>query len=180
MHACPDTVQCLEHSVIIVAVCPPGPCSPPEWFSVTHGYVLIVLSCVRCMQAFIPETGKGIQGATSHCLGQNFSRMFKIEYETEQKTKEFAWQGFWRSATRSLENGHARAGAHVGLAGDGVSSGHADALVNHACAHIRHAGDGAMSGTLVHLLTMLVHMLGMLAQCLLQVKWSQPPALSQL
>ena len=31
------------------------------------------------VEAFIPETGKGIQGATSHCLGQNFSKMFGIE-----------------------------------------------------------------------------------------------------
>jgi len=54
------------------------------------------------VEAFIPETGKGIQGATSHCLGQNFSRMFKIEYETEQKTKEFAWQNSWGMTTRTL------------------------------------------------------------------------------
>ena len=47
---------------------------------------------VCCVQAFIPETGKGIQGATSHCLGQNFSKMFSIEFETEEKTKEHAWQ----------------------------------------------------------------------------------------
>ncbi len=26
------------------------------------------------VEAFIPETGRGIQGATSHCLGQNFSK----------------------------------------------------------------------------------------------------------
>lgn len=31
------------------------------------------------VEAYIPETGKGIQGATSHCLGQNFSKMFGIE-----------------------------------------------------------------------------------------------------
>lgn len=28
--------------------------------------------CPPRPQAFIPETGRGIQGATSHCLGQNF------------------------------------------------------------------------------------------------------------
>jgi len=43
-------------------------------------------------QAFIPDTGKGIQGATSHCLGQNFSKMFNIEFESEEKTKEHVWQ----------------------------------------------------------------------------------------
>lgn len=26
------------------------------------------------VEAFIPQTGRGIQGATSHCLGQNFSK----------------------------------------------------------------------------------------------------------
>ena len=30
------------------------------------------------VEAFIPESGRAIQGATSHCLGQNFSKMFKI------------------------------------------------------------------------------------------------------
>lgn len=53
-------------------------------------------------QAFIPETGRGIQGATSHCLGQNFSRMFNIEFETEEKTKQHAWQNSWGLTTRTL------------------------------------------------------------------------------
>lgn len=35
------------------------------------------------VEAFIPENGRGVQGATSHCLGQNFSKMFGIEFETE-------------------------------------------------------------------------------------------------
>ena len=26
------------------------------------------------VEAFIPQTGRGIQGGTSHCLGQNFSK----------------------------------------------------------------------------------------------------------
>jgi len=61
------------------------------------------------VEAFIPETGKGIQGATSHCLGQNFSRMFGIEYETEDKAggeagtgRAHAWQNSWGLTTRSL------------------------------------------------------------------------------
>jgi hypothetical protein len=63
-------------------------------------------SCCSCPptnpQAFIPETGRGIQGATSHCLGQNFSRMFNIEFETEEKTKQHAWQNSWGLTTRTL------------------------------------------------------------------------------
>lgn len=26
------------------------------------------------VEAFIPTSGRGVQGATSHCLGQNFSK----------------------------------------------------------------------------------------------------------
>ena len=36
------------------------------------------------VEAFVPATGRGVQGGTSHCLGQNFSKMFGIEFETEQ------------------------------------------------------------------------------------------------
>jgi prolyl-tRNA synthetase len=61
--------------------------------------------CAVCSQAFIPETGKGIQGATSHCLGQNFSKMFGIEFETEDKTKAFAWQNSWGLTTRTIGEG---------------------------------------------------------------------------
>lgn len=61
-----------------------------------------VTSSCAPLQAFIPETGKGIQGATSHCLGQNFSKMFGIEFETEDKTKAHAWQNSWGLTTRTL------------------------------------------------------------------------------
>eukprot|EP00197_Chlamydomonas_leiostraca_P011469 CAMPEP_0202869006 /NCGR_PEP_ID=MMETSP1391-20130828/11562_1 /ASSEMBLY_ACC=CAM_ASM_000867 /TAXON_ID=1034604 /ORGANISM="Chlamydomonas leiostraca, Strain SAG 11-49" /LENGTH=536 /DNA_ID=CAMNT_0049549243 /DNA_START=245 /DNA_END=1855 /DNA_ORIENTATION=+ len=54
------------------------------------------------VEAFVPETGKGIQGATSHCLGQNFSKMFNIEFETEEKTKQLAWQNSWGLTTRTI------------------------------------------------------------------------------
>jgi hypothetical protein len=43
-----------------------------------------------------------LQGATSHCLGQNFSKMFGIEFETEEKTKSHAWQNSWGCTTRTL------------------------------------------------------------------------------
>ena len=32
------------------------------------------------VEAFIPSSGRGIQGGTSHCLGQNFSKIFNITY----------------------------------------------------------------------------------------------------
>ncbi|GJN10938.1 hypothetical protein PR202_ga29088 [Eleusine coracana subsp. coracana] len=40
------------------------------------------------VEAFIPNTGRGIQGATSHCLGQNFAKMFDITFENEKGSKE--------------------------------------------------------------------------------------------
>ena len=35
------------------------------------------------VESYIPATGRGIQGGTSHFLGQNFSRMFKILVEDQ-------------------------------------------------------------------------------------------------
>ncbi len=42
------------------------------------------------------------QGGTSHCLGQNFSKMFGIQFETTDKQKAFAWQNSWGFTTRSI------------------------------------------------------------------------------
>lgn len=33
------------------------------------------------VETLIPSNGRGVQAATSHHLGQNFSKMFKIEFE---------------------------------------------------------------------------------------------------
>ena len=54
------------------------------------------------VEAFIPAVGRGIQGATSHHLGQNFSKMFGIEFENEKGNKEHAWQTSWGLTTRSI------------------------------------------------------------------------------
>ena len=54
------------------------------------------------LEAFIPTVGRGIQSCTSHCLGQNFSKMFKIQFEDENKEKQFAWQNSWGLTTRSI------------------------------------------------------------------------------
>lgn len=59
-------------------------------------------------EGFIPTTGRGIQGATSHCLGTNFSRpeMFNIVVEDPNdptgKGKTYAWQNSWGLSTRSI------------------------------------------------------------------------------
>ncbi|ORX41626.1 class II aaRS and biotin synthetase, partial [Anaeromyces robustus] len=46
-------------------------------------------------EGFIPAVGRGIQGATSHHLGQNFARMFGIECENENKEKQLVYQNSW-------------------------------------------------------------------------------------
>jgi prolyl-tRNA synthetase len=50
----------------------------------------------------VPTTGKGIQCATSHNLGQNFSKMFNIKFESEKMTNEFVWQTSWGLTTRTI------------------------------------------------------------------------------
>ncbi|KAL6072563.1 proline--tRNA ligase [Balamuthia mandrillaris] len=53
-------------------------------------------------EAFIAQNGRAIQGATSHCLGQNFAKMFNIQFENEEKEKCLAWQNSWGITTRTL------------------------------------------------------------------------------
>jgi prolyl-tRNA synthetase len=53
-------------------------------------------------EAFIPTTGRAIQGATSHCLGQNFSKMFEITVEGDNREKMHVWQNSWGITTRTI------------------------------------------------------------------------------
>ncbi|XP_045124426.1 bifunctional glutamate/proline--tRNA ligase-like [Portunus trituberculatus] len=54
-------------------------------------------------EAFISASGRGIQGATSHHLGQNFSKMFEIVFEDpETKEKQFVFQNSWGLTTRTV------------------------------------------------------------------------------
>lgn len=62
------------------------------------------------VEGFIPTSGRGIQGATSHCLGQNFSKMFNITVEdpdkkpgaTIEESKIHVWQNSWGLSTRTI------------------------------------------------------------------------------
>jgi prolyl-tRNA synthetase len=54
------------------------------------------------VEGFIPGVGRGIQGATSHCLGKNFAKIFDITFESEKKTKEYVVQNSWGLTTRSI------------------------------------------------------------------------------
>ncbi|KAL1798698.1 hypothetical protein ACET3X_002735 [Alternaria dauci] len=60
------------------------------------------------IEGFIPATGRGIQAATSHALGQHFSKMFNITVE-DPTAKEagksehvHVWQNSWGLTTRSI------------------------------------------------------------------------------
>lgn len=46
------------------------------------------------------KDGKALQSATSHNLGQNFSKPFNIMYENKKGTREYAWQSSWGMSTR--------------------------------------------------------------------------------
>ncbi|OGE47521.1 hypothetical protein PENARI_c042G01148 [Penicillium arizonense] len=60
------------------------------------------------VEGYIPATGRGIQGGTSHGLGQNFSKMFGITVEDpsakegEKKDPLLVWQNSWGLSTRTL------------------------------------------------------------------------------
>lgn len=61
------------------------------------------------VEGFVPTSGRGIQGATSHCLGQNFSKMFNIVVEDpddntegQDKRKIYAYQNSWGLSTRVI------------------------------------------------------------------------------
>ncbi|ETW75944.1 hypothetical protein HETIRDRAFT_330361 [Heterobasidion irregulare TC 32-1] len=60
------------------------------------------------VEGFIPTSGRGIQAATSHCLGQNFSRpeMFNIFVEDPNdptgQGKTYVWQNSWGLSTRTI------------------------------------------------------------------------------
>lgn len=46
--------------------------------------------------------GKVIQGCTSHNLGQNFSKVFKVQFQDENGNEEFVHQTSWGFTTRSI------------------------------------------------------------------------------
>ncbi|KAH8337466.1 hypothetical protein KR059_010928 [Drosophila kikkawai] len=55
------------------------------------------------VEAFISASGRAIQGATSHHLGQNFSKMFEIVYEDpETQQKKYVYQNSWGITTRTI------------------------------------------------------------------------------
>lgn len=64
----------------------------------------------KTIEGFIPAVGRGIQAATSHCLGQHFAKMFDIQVEDPHqevapggtRPKKYVWQNSWGFTTRSI------------------------------------------------------------------------------
>lgn len=52
-------------------------------------------------EAIMPE-GKALQSATSHDLGQNFSKTFDITFQDHDGSQQHVWQTSWGFSTRSL------------------------------------------------------------------------------
>ena len=62
------------------------------------------------VETFFPN-GKAIQIATSHLLGQNFSKAFDISFLNKDGEKDYVWQNSWGISTRSI-------GIMLGIHGD--------------------------------------------------------------
>ncbi|KAL6354749.1 Prolyl-tRNA synthetase [Fusarium phalaenopsidis] len=55
------------------------------------------------LEGYIPSNGRGIQGATSHCLGQNFSKMFDIAVQDPAgEGHVHVWQNSWAFSARVI------------------------------------------------------------------------------
>lgn len=54
-----------------------------------------------CIES-IMQDGKALQSATSHMLGQNFSKPFEVDFLDEQGESQYAWQTSWGLSTRIM------------------------------------------------------------------------------
>jgi prolyl-tRNA synthetase family I len=54
------------------------------------------------VECYAPIIGKAVQGATSHSLGKNFSKMFGIQFEDVNKEKQYVYQNSWGITTRTI------------------------------------------------------------------------------
>ena len=54
------------------------------------------------VEAYIAGSGRAIQGATSHNLGQNFGKMFDITFQDASGKTQVAWQTSWGLTTRTI------------------------------------------------------------------------------
>lgn len=54
-----------------------------------------------CIEAMMQD-GKALQFATSHNLGQNFAKVFNIQFTDENSQSAYAWQTSWGLSTRTI------------------------------------------------------------------------------
>ena len=58
--------------------------------------------CTTTIEGYIPGNGRAVQAATSHFLGDHFSKMFGIQFEDKDCSLKFAQQTSWGLTTRSI------------------------------------------------------------------------------
>lgn len=54
------------------------------------------------IETLIPTSGKAIQAATSHHLGQNFSKMYDVKINDHKNEESFVYQNSWGLTTRCI------------------------------------------------------------------------------
>jgi len=54
------------------------------------------------IESFIPETGRGLQCATAHHLGQKFSKLYDVKFQDVDTKNKFVYQNSWGLTTRSI------------------------------------------------------------------------------
>ncbi|GAB5359922.1 hypothetical protein AAMO2058_000583700 [Amorphochlora amoebiformis] len=56
----------------------------------------------KTVEAFIACSGRAVQAATAHYLGQNFAKMYDVQFEDEAGRREYAYQNSWGVTTRAI------------------------------------------------------------------------------
>jgi hypothetical protein len=74
----------------------PAPSQPRQLERFPGGHI------TTTVEAYINGSGRSIQGATSHNLGQNFGKMFDIVYEDKDRKHAIPWQTSWGITTRTI------------------------------------------------------------------------------
>ena len=77
-------------------------CVPVIKGTKTNGEKFAGADFTTTIEGFIPANGRGIQAATSHHLGQNFSKMFDIKFDSSDESRDYVHQNSWGFTTRSI------------------------------------------------------------------------------
>lgn len=99
--ACENTLEMLEiyrklyEDILRIPVIPGKKTTGEKFAGADDTYTL---------ETYISDAGKAIQCATSHYLGQNFSKIFNIKYQIDGQDghNDHVWQTSWGLTTRSI------------------------------------------------------------------------------